>query len=196
MSKTSAARTWQVRWNSRGASGPYLDTATVCRLADDPPLPYSTLDNWIGRGLVPPPGRREATGRHRVVRMFTIEDAVRIRLVRTLRKAGCPLGRIEAAQRFIARNWNSSLTSEALLWNGERLIAVENWDAVLKTWRNATDVSSFPGQQMLPGIGLIPFRAWAEETHERATEFTKYHQRVVNWERDGMRGRRPERKLA
>jgi DNA-binding transcriptional MerR regulator len=93
-----------------------LETARVCRLADVKP---STLDYWVRTGLVVPTLRDEPG--HRRTRLWSVRDAVIVRTVRELRKAGCPLQTIRRAQHQLASQWKVLGPESTLIWSDGEL---------------------------------------------------------------------------
>lgn len=96
-----------------------LETARVCDIAGVKP---STLDYWVRTGLVTPSLRDEPG--HRRTRLWRVQDAVVVRTVRELRRAGCPLQTIRRAQALLAREWRTLASDSTLIWSGGELYEI------------------------------------------------------------------------
>ncbi len=97
----------------------------------------------------PRPGRRRT-------RLWTIKEAIGVRAVAVLRKAGCSLQQIRAAQAAIDRDPALRDTNATLVWNGTQVLVVHEDGAVESLLR-------YPGQLVFRAVAL-PIGLWSEET--------------------------------
>jgi DNA-binding transcriptional MerR regulator len=133
-----------------------LSTPLVRSLAGG--VKRSTLEYWITKGLVEPtvvPARG-----NRYTRYWSVRDAVVVRLIKTLREAGCPLQRIVTAKRFLEERWGETLSSSIMIWTGSELMSVGKWGEVKSVWKH-------PGQLAFKAVAL-PVGQWREETEHHA----------------------------
>jgi DNA-binding transcriptional MerR regulator len=96
-----------------------LDTAKVCDLAKVKP---STLDYWVRTKLVVPT-LRKSPGKRRT-RLWTIEDAIVVRAIAELRKAGCSLQILKKARAQLDPELQGLSANSTLFWTGSDLIEV------------------------------------------------------------------------
>jgi len=97
-----------------------LPTPKVARLCG---VPASTLANWVDRGLCTP-SLAESFGRRRATQYWSIRDIVVVRVIRTLRTAGCPLGVIAKVADVLGEEWGSGLSDAVLWWDGIDVLTV------------------------------------------------------------------------
>lgn len=128
-----------------------LDTARVALLAN---VNRSTLDYWIRTGLVEPT-LRPLPGRRRT-RLWTIEDAVVVRALAVLRRAGCPLQQIREAKDAVERDLGRLGADATLIWNGSELVRIDHEG-------NVESLLRYPGQQLFRTFAL-PVGIWGEES--------------------------------
>lgn len=134
-----------------------LETRQVAELAG---VKLPTLDYWARTGLVTP-SIRGSEG-HRITRLWTVQDAVEVRVIKALREAGCSVQLIRKAKRVLKNKWGESLTNVVLYWDGKELFSMDAWGRVKGTLRN-------PGQQVLH-LTAIPITAWRQEVERHATK--------------------------
>ena len=129
----------------------YLETPTVCALAG---LRSATLDYWARTGLVTP-SVRGSSGR-RVTRLWSVQDAVIITLLKRYKDVGCPLTKVRRVKRLVERQWGEHLSEQVLYWDGGDVLALR---------KNAA--SSYRSSQGLdnksPTFVALPLAAWLKE---------------------------------
>lgn len=130
-----------------------LPSHTVWRLAKMPP---STLNYWVQIGLVRPHLRR--TEGRRVEYWWTVQDAVVVRTVRSLRGVGASLQLVRKAKVQV-ESWQDSFTNVRLYWDGSDIQIARDQDGLLSTLR--------PGQGMFQLAGL-PLDVWFAEAEAEA----------------------------
>lgn len=84
----------------------------------------STLDYWIKHDLCAP---SLVSGRgQRYQRLWSVRDAVMVRVVKQLRANGMPLQRIRLAREELDRNWQLGMNEVVLFWDGHSVIALDS----------------------------------------------------------------------
>jgi DNA-binding transcriptional MerR regulator len=134
-----------------------LETRQVAELAG---VKLPTLDYWTRTGLVSP-SIRGSQG-HRITRLWTIQDAVEVRVIKALRDSGCSVKRIRKAKRVLNERWGESLANVVLYWDGRELFSMDAWGRVKGTLRH-------PGQLALH-LTAMPITRWRREVERYAVE--------------------------
>ena len=126
-----------------------LETPAVARLAN---VNRSTLDYWVRTGLVRP-SLRKSPGR-RKTRLWSVQDAVVVRTIASLRASGAPLQRVRSAVKHLQQLWDGLQPDSHLVWDGSDIQYVTEWGAV-------ESMVVRPGQQVLQVVAL-PVGHWAD----------------------------------
>lgn len=79
------------------------------------------LDYWISRGAISPTQTYRAQGGRRDLFLFTFEDLVRIKIVRSLRESGVSLARIVGAIRQLQNLSGPDWQREWIVSDGRRV---------------------------------------------------------------------------
>lgn len=137
-----------------------LDTAAVCRLADVNP---STLDYWVRTKLVIPTLRTDP-GKRRT-RLWTVQDAIVVRTITGLRKAGCSLPNVRKARAQLEAEWDGLTTDSTLFWTGSDVV-------LIRPEGEAESLVKRPFQQIFRLIAL-PVGGWQVETERSVTYIRK-----------------------
>lgn len=123
--------------------GPSLSTSDVLTLAR---IPYSTLDYWVRSGLITP-SIQTSIPQQRRPRRWALDDILRVRALRELYQAGCPVRLLKIAKQRLDEDWNVALTSRHLYWNGGDVFIVDEWDQVIS-------LIGQPGQSAIRMVAL------------------------------------------
>jgi DNA-binding transcriptional MerR regulator len=121
----------------------------VCRVCKITPR---MLDHWIRSGVIRPSKTYKATPTGRDLFLFSFEDLLRIRVVRSLRDAGLPLQRIRKAIAALRHASDAEWRSDWLVSDGDRIYRITTPN-VLETLSGRT-----PGQLAFAVVALGPTR--------------------------------------
>ena len=137
----------------------YTAALTTPQVTEAAKVPLSTLNYWVLRGLVKP-SLIDSAG-HRFVRYWSVRDLVLVRLIKSLRDAGCPLQQVIRAQETLDRIWATDLDRVVLYWDGHDILA--------KEWDEIASVVAEPGQEALLVIAQSVAR-WKVQAEDIAKE--------------------------
>jgi DNA-binding transcriptional MerR regulator len=142
-----------------------LDTRAVCGLAD---VPDSTLDYWVRTRLITPSLRTDP-GRRRT-RLWTIEDAIVVRTIAQLRKAGCSLQNLKKAKAQLDPKLGGLSAKSTLFWTGNDVIEI-------RPDGDAQSLVKEPFQQVFLLMAL-PIGGWQEEAKHCLSYIRRDHLRL------------------
>jgi hypothetical protein len=127
-------------------------------------LARSTLNSWATRDpALIQASLADATGR-RATRYWSVDDFVLVRVVKSLRQAGCPYEHIERARDLLRESWTDSGDSPHLYWNGDDIITIDNWDGIESRLRQR-------GQYLMHHVAT-PLTEWRAHAASVATRFS------------------------
>lgn len=134
-----------------------FSSPSVCAIAGVAP---STLTYWASTGVVVP-SVRNSSGK-RATRWWSLSDLMSVRVVKTLRDAGCPLQTLRKAQTTIEAQWSGHLGEALLHWDGVDLLHIGRLGEVQSMVRQ-------PGQGVLHLVA-IPIGRWSADAEPLAEE--------------------------